>query len=811
MAIEFNERNLPKGYVVMGTPGEPLVPGAQANKFTEAGIVNKILKGLRLGYDAIEVDLWYEGEIYEPRLYERIKRIKDVAKAHGKDLVIGIHLPPAIDPAMGVDPYWHDFHRQIARLSFVAGHVVEAKFVLLHSCSTPKPEFSEQPRRRSMAGFLVDHYGRNIGELLIESSNNPSITGGIDLKSWFKLMYPRIIYHAMGVPADIDVVVELEKFRWDKENNLVARTARDLGLLNSKDNRKKYERTYETVKDVALGLRDIAAELVPIIIGRARALIKPLQELTKIIGEKIEAEKNNQKMVEELASLTGYILNLMQEIEQEGARYESAASSLKGKRAEKEEDAIVSFNNAMDTLGKAISWIYGGGERQSLAEGLNNILSRVGILVQQRILELDKLQEIIKSLNIQDLRNVERTFFRTVSPTIPRNVGYYLTISEETLEYWFKSGAQGEERIVYHIMAKYMYLSGDHLWERIVTPELQTNNKNPDPDDIIKNFIKAQQEGNPEKIEEAQKDIDLLVAAVGARYIVGHFQREIDVPEEMDVPQDLIEQWKKEVLDPKKNYKGYMSFYDYCLSRKMHIFIETSNPAKEAEGEMRLMEVKHHMDIIREMNGEKYTEMDAKVLGLDRKWVGKKKFEKENISYTFDFAHMVANYKDPMKQIIRLKPSKKDKHGRVIEPGDAYYIGMCHINPPRAQEMHAILRSISNDMDTIYRWLWALRERGMLNAYFVWEEGGESGVKESPIAFRRLVEFLNRGISYDELAKHPEFFGIDEYFLEEQKRAWQVHGLDPLRNLFLLPHPDHGLIRGAFRLQRERSPGEEWR
>lgn len=62
--LKWDSENRPVGYIVGGTAGEPQI----TKEWAYVGLAGKIAKGIKMGYDFIEIDAWTSAEMFEPEL-----------------------------------------------------------------------------------------------------------------------------------------------------------------------------------------------------------------------------------------------------------------------------------------------------------------------------------------------------------------------------------------------------------------------------------------------------------------------------------------------------------------------------------------------------------------------------------------------------------------------------------------------------------------------------------------------------------------------------------------------------------------------
>ncbi|MBI5347464.1 MAG: hypothetical protein HZB66_02545 [Candidatus Aenigmarchaeota archaeon] len=323
---------------------------------------------------------------------------------------------------------------------------------------------------------------------------------------------------------------------------------------------------------------------------------------------------------------------------------------------------------------------------------------------------------------------------------------------QEIYRYWTTQGSECEEPVAYHVVAKWMFKNKDSLYKNIVTADDR------DPDQIIYT-ANTNPHAKPSVIEAVKQ----IVTAVAAKYIHGHLT--VSDPEEYAIAVDKNGNFTRGGTKIEK----YMGVMEYCRKHKLHIFIETNMPGtQEAEhrggappGELRIIKATDHIKIV-------------------------KYIDPENVSYCMDFEHLLTNYVDPEAEADELAKAGK---------GDGKYIRCLHTNAPRPiTGAHGPIFPISNDMYILYRYLYKLRKAGCKNAYIIWEMGSY-GIRESAIAYRRLVKELQQETDPEKLPE--EFFGIDEVFKALQRVAIKEHAWDPLEGMLQIPEETHTFLSKA--------------
>ncbi len=355
------------------------------------------------------------------------------------------------------------------------------------------------------------------------------------------------------------------------------------------------------------------------------------------------------------------------------------------------------------------------------------------------------------------------------------HVLYYLktTDFDKVFDFWKTKGSECEEQVAYRVIAKFMYWTHDPLWMDIVGDY--------DPDIIIKcadkgkvkydrNIFKEEELLGEDVVEPSEKHkehskedkttiedlVEKLITAVACKYIEGHLY----------VSGDL---WGMAAEFPEFKHLKDESVYSYTKDAKMMIFIETAMPPEGQEGELRIMSAHDHVTLVKHLDKGEIT------------------------GYTMDFEHLTVNFVRVGEDIESLKA------------GDAKYIKMMHVNAPRPIiGAHSPIYIMSHDMFVLYQWLFSLRQKGMKDAYFIWEMGS-FGIDQSAIAFRNMVAELQKETKPDDLP--PRFYGIDETLWAAQHHAIREHGLDPLKGMIMVPEVDHGVLSKAA---HEKGKAKEW-
>jgi len=180
-----------------------------------------------------------------------------------------------------------------------------------------------------------------------------------------------------------------------------------------------------------------------------------------------------------------------------------------------------------------------------------------------------------------------------------------------------------------------------------------------------------------------------------------------------------------------------------------------------------------------------------------------KKLGSSYLKLCIDFEHMISQKMEPEK-IIKDSPSDFGKYIYVFHLGKPIpYMGKAHIQIPVP----------SRSMEVLYRWLYALRKKGFVDGYMIYERGGGKNplevMQQSVWALRQIMSHLEKDVAPDEL---PEtFYGISEMnkdMYARQLTAMREHAWDPLAGLISIPEEAHTFLsRSAV----EKGKAEEWK
>lgn len=308
----------------------------------------------------------------------------------------------------------------------------------------------------------------------------------------------------------------------------------------------------------------------------------------------------------------------------------------------------------------------------------------------------------------------------------------------------------GPERWAYYLVAKWMEKNSP-LWKKIVK-----NN--------ITFFAKREKKTIEEWAKEKNIDLEKLtiddknfrecqeiwVPAVAAQYIWGHMN-----------PKPPFE-------DPKKLLKKY----------KMPLVLESPMGGRGIEEWLRFYNPIHILPLIEEV-GPEYMQL------------------------ALDLEHMLSLRLDP-ELIAELLPEGAGKWIKVIHAGWPSTLAPAHVPIPLGSQQQFYL----------YKVYYKLRKKGFgldpKSEHFILFERGPFPIKESILALRKIVEFLEKDVPPEKLPL--EFFGIGpkEIFAEERQLAIiRAHAFEPLKGLLAIPEEEHGIF-GRAAIEKG-VPPEKWK
>ncbi|RLI98436.1 MAG: hypothetical protein DRP00_01960 [Candidatus Aenigmatarchaeota archaeon] len=315
----------------------------------------------------------------------------------------------------------------------------------------------------------------------------------------------------------------------------------------------------------------------------------------------------------------------------------------------------------------------------------------------------------------------------------------------------------GPERIAYYFIAKWMERTNDPLWNNIVNATIEF-------------FARSEKKSVEEWLREKgikEKSIDdenfrkysyLWVPAVSAKYIWGHLNQDKNP--------------KKTYYDLKKIIKKY----------NMPLVLETPMAHRGIEEWLRLPNPIQMYYLAKQVNEE------AGFFCL---------------AVAMDFEHMLSIRLDP-EVVIDCLPEEAGKFVIVLHVGYPSPLAPAHIPIPLGSEQQLYL----------YKLMYKLRKKGFgkdeKDYYIIFERGGgPDPIKQSIIALRKIVEFLEKDVPPEKLPM--EFYGFatgEIASLERQRAIIFEHALDPLKGLVYVPEEEHTFLGRAA---TERVAPEKWK
>ncbi len=313
------------------------------------------------------------------------------------------------------------------------------------------------------------------------------------------------------------------------------------------------------------------------------------------------------------------------------------------------------------------------------------------------------------------------------------------------------------ERVAYYVVAKWMEVNNDPLWDRIVNSSIDyyAALAKKERDEWLKdNQIKSLSMNDPQFFAKHT----LWFPAVSAKYIWGHFSQERNPGPSKD---------------PRiHDLKGMIRRYS------MPFVIETPMVSEE---EMSRLPSPLQMYYVMKT-------LDESAEGM--------------FGVAFDIEHILMANINP-EVAFNLLPEEGGRNVLVIHTGWPSPLGPAHLPIPLGSEQQAYL----------YRLYYILRNKGMgkeKDVYIIFERGGgDDPYKQSYLALRNIIDFLQRDVPPDQLP--TEFYGIESkqiLSVEKQLVAIREHALDPIKGLITVPEEEHGVL-GKAALEKGKRP-EEW-
>ena len=698
----WDKYNRPVGYILGVTPGFATVRQGEELMAT-AGLARKIMYGARQGFDFVEVDFESIAEAYEHGLGDQVKR---VVESQGPNFGFGIHAPVGgrlavpLDLGVANSQEWEMHHRNLQRTA-LAAKKTGAKFILFHTSNKPRPGLTYYLRTHEYRVPQYSFTGQNLGEWIEDvtkgmfvdpATGNRVDLGDFKLKDWFMARFIRVLFNTMGALGEPSVLTYFSTGRGYNGKELLPERE-DVsfnGLL---------KKAAEKMRDIEMdywekegGVRDRAVQML-------RVEMKRLENEFKSISP--EKDMAKYASLEQDMRVTGMLLGRVERCVRENyptedEYYEEIKNLLREPR----------INSIFETL----------------LNGGHDPMKEPGRLTDQY-----REYHLYRDVYIYCLRYDFAKIY----------------------EFWKEQGSEAEENVSYQVVAKYMAKARDFLWKEIVEKEAGCE---VDPDLAI-DYANSGIESYPGAKIPVSKIVELIITAVACKYIQGHLLVKTEqwnmgsLPELSQETDESGKRFIKEISEKEAS----MSIYEFCKENKIHIFVETEQPAGGQEGKLRIMHAHHHIALVKSIeNGE-------------------------HISYNMDFEHLTTNLIDPIEDVTT-----------NLKKGDGKYVRMIHINAPKPYGgLHGQIQLFSLDMYVLYKWMWELRQRGMKNAYMIWEWGQAGPPEESAPALRRMIRMLENDVPPDKLP--PEFYGMGPEFEAQQYQAIFMHAMDPIEGLITFP------------------------
>ena len=343
-------------------------------------------------------------------------------------------------------------------------------------------------------------------------------------------------------------------------------------------------------------------------------------------------------------------------------------------------------------------------------------------------------------------------------------------------------GSITDEELAYVILTKYLELKKEDpkepLWKlffgektSLVDLEKRWGKKNPKTGDIEPRKLANEITG------EIYLDPD-IIAMVGCRYIIGHFEA------------DPLQEYKSEMFQ-KKPEREKDPFYGKTAIEKLKqvkVMLVFENPELSetgTEGLQRIIRGKHMYNFVKAAE---------KMLSTDL------------IRLLIDLNHWVHNAIDPASEFEILKKEAPD-FGK--------YIKAVHIYEPWPIHEHAPFDIPSDEQVKIYRWLYQLRQIGFKDGILVFERGGGENPQQIArtviLALREIIKNLEKDVDPKKLPL--EFYGISPAGVLSTERQMVIireHARDPLKGLLIAPEEEHTAL-GKEALAKPGMTAEKWK
>ncbi len=367
-------------------------------------------------------------------------------------------------------------------------------------------------------------------------------------------------------------------------------------------------------------------------------------------------------------------------------------------------------------------------------------------------------------------------------------------ISQEDIDqllykYWievstgrFGRGVINIEEVAYTVVAKYLEVNKNNpnepLWN------LFFNGKS--MEDLEKQW------GGKQFVDIKKGEVYLhpdIVAMVGARYILGHFE----TPLEKRLPEDLTERAGRlhTTVEAMRTSDPFYFKTPFEKLDKLKIYIVFENPEiseGQLEGLQRIIHARHMYFTV------KAADTHAKKMNVEN-----------HLRLLIDFEHWAHNTIEPDRELT--DPRLAKDFGKYVMATHVYYPAPSHIHLPLEIGTDAHVK--------VYRWLFLLRKLGFDKGVLIFERGGGQHpgeyIRTSVFALRAIAEQLVKDTPPDKLPL--EFFGVSPagFFSPDRQLAIiKEHFFDPLKGTLAVPEEEHGFIGGEY-LKKPGTQAEKWK
>jgi len=412
----------------------------------------------------------------------------------------------------------------------------------------------------------------------------------------------------------------------------------------------------------------------------------------------------------------------------------------------------------------------------------------------------DRKRELIRHKKIQEIREKNPEKFRQaveeygrrhpgrepreedleeVLPEIkPRDEEVVQEIYDDWLSFSatrYTRGAITDEEIAYALIAKYLELKRDDtkepLWKLFFGDKIL--------EDLEKKWGTEKEPRRLVNLRTGEIYLDPdIIAMVGCRYIIGHFESD-------PLPEYLAEMFQKK---PERERDPFYKKNGIDKLKQVKVTLVFENPElSEAgtEGLQRIIRGKHMYNFVKAVEQMLKTDL---------------------IRLLIDLNHWVHNAIDPASEFDILKKEAPD-FGK--------YVKAIHIYEPWPIHEHAPFDIPSDEQVKIYRWLYQIRQIGFKEGILVFERGGGENPQQIArtviLALREIITNLEKDVEPKKLPL--EFYGISPagvFSPERQMVIIREHARDPLKGLIIAPEEEHTAL-GKEALAKPGMTPEKWK